>query len=79
MEVRFRCLEGKNVLSTYVDMENRRILIGTLDAGLYSRSLEMEDLQKLPLPITKPIRSIVSYTLDKIARRSGFGRCLCHR
>ena len=67
MEVRFRCLEGKNVLSTYVDMENRRILIGTLDAGLYSRSLEMEDLQKLPLPITKPIRSIVSYTLDKIA------------
>lgn len=48
-------------------MENRRILIGTLDAGLYSRSLEMEDLQKLPLPITKPIRSIVSYTLDKIA------------
>ena len=58
MEVRFRCLEGKNVLSTYVDMENRRILIGTLDAGLYSRSLEMEDLQKLPLPITKPIRSI---------------------
>lgn len=67
MEVRFRCLEGKNVLSTYVDMENRRILIGTLDAGLYSRSLEMEDLQKLPLPITKPIRSIVSYTPDKIA------------
>lgn len=58
MEVRFRCLEGKNVLSTYVDMENRRILIGTLDAGLYSRSLEMEDLQKLPLPITKPIRSM---------------------
>ena len=42
-------------------------MIGTLDAGLYGRSMEMEDLQKLPLPITKPIRSIISYTPDKIA------------
>jgi len=68
MEILYHCLGGKNVLSTYLDMDNGRMLIGTLNAGIYSRSIdETGDLQKLPIPIAKPIRSIVSYTPGKVA------------
>lgn len=68
MEVLYHCLGGRNVLTTYIDMENGRVLIGTLDGGMYSRPIRgTGDLQKVDLPITKPIRSIVSYTPDKIA------------
>jgi len=62
------CLKDTNVLLTYPDIRNGRLLIGTLNAGLYSRTLaETGNINKLSVPITKPIRSIVSYTDEQIA------------
>lgn len=59
-------LPDKIVQSTYYDTENKRLLIGTLESGLYTYQSGASDKLAF-LPITKPIRSIITCPGGKIA------------
>ncbi|NDV80471.1 two-component regulator propeller domain-containing protein [Bacteroides sp. 51] len=61
-------LDAKVVLHSFYEPEHNRLLIGTLSSGLYYIHPDQPgSLRQAPVSVTKPVRSIITYSPEELA------------